>query len=83
MHRKLGRRDFLGTVAAAALLGTHSEGQEKNDGGTPAQREVRLEFLRPKELKEAQAACPTIFQPLGTIEWHGVHNVVGVDSLKA
>ncbi|MCW8984504.1 MAG: creatininase family protein, partial [Thermoanaerobaculales bacterium] len=55
----------------------------KKDDGTPAKREVRLEFLRPKELEEAQAACPTIFQPLGTIEWHGVHNVVGVDSLKA
>ena len=44
---------------------------------------MRLEFLRPKELKEAQSKCPTIFQPLGTIEWHGVHNVVGVDSVKA
>ena len=83
MHRKLRRRDLLGTAAAAALLGTHSKGQEGTEGSTPAQREVRLEFLRPKELKEAQAACPTIFQPLGTIEWHGVHNVVGVDSLKA
>ena len=79
MQRKLGRRDFLGTAAAAALLGTHSNGQEQKE----TQREVRLEYFRPKELKEAQAACPTIFQPLGTIEWHGVHNVVGVDSLKA
>ena len=79
MQRKLGRRDFLGTAAVAALLGTNSNGQEQKE----TQREVRLEYLRPKELKEAQAVCPTIFQPLGTIEWHGVHNVVGVDSLKA
>ncbi len=79
MQRKLGRRDFLGTAAATALLGTNSKGQQQKE----AQREVRLEYLRPKELKEAQAACSTIFQPLGTIEWHGVHNVVGVDSLKA
>jgi len=79
MHRKLGRRDFLGTAAAAALLVTRSKGQQQKE----AKREVRLEYLRPKELKEAQAVCPTIFQPLGTIEWHGVHNVVGVDSLKA
>jgi creatinine amidohydrolase len=79
MQRKLGRRDFLGTAAATALLGTNSKGQEQKE----TQREVRLEYLRPKELKESQAACPTIFQPLGTIEWHGVHNVVGVDSLKA
>jgi len=27
--------------------------------------------------------CPTLFQPLGTIEWHGLHNIVGVDALKA
>jgi len=79
MQQKLGRRDFLGAAAAAALLGTRSEGQQQKE----APREVRLEYLRPKELEEAQAACPTIFQPLGTIEWHGVHNVVGVDALKA
>ncbi len=83
MNRKLRRRELLGTAAAGALLGSLSAGQEMNDAGTAAQREVRLEFLRPKEIKEAQAECPTIFQPLGTIEWHGVHNVVGVDSLKA
>jgi creatinine amidohydrolase len=83
MNRTLKRREFLGTAAAGALLGSLSAGQEMNDAGTAAQREVRLEFLRPKELKEAQTKCPTIFQPLGTIEWHGAHNVVGVDSLKA
>ena len=83
MNRKLRRREFLGTAAAGALLGPLSVGQEMNDAGAAAQREVRLEFLRPKELKEAQTKCPTIFQPLGTIEWHGVHNVVGVDSVKA
>jgi creatinine amidohydrolase len=83
MHEKLRRRDFLGTVAAAALFGGDSKGQGKKEESLSAQREVRLEFLRPKELEEAQAACPTIFQPLGTIEWHGVHNIVGVDALKA
>jgi len=83
MVRKLKRREFLGAAAAGALLSSHSLGQETTGSGPPAQREVRLEFLRPKEIDEAQAACPTIFQPLGTIEWHGVHNVVGVDSVKA
>lgn len=83
MYQNLRRRDFLAATTAAALLGADSKGQEKKEGKAPAQREVRLEFLRPKELEEAQAACPTIFQPLGTIEWHGVHNVVGVDALKA
>ncbi len=83
MNRKLRRREFLGTAAAGALIGSLSAGQEMNDANAESPREVRLEFLWPKELKEAQTKCPTIFQPLGTIEWHGVHNVVGVDSMKA
>ena len=83
MNKKLKLLEFLGTAAAGMLLGSHSAAQETNDTGTTTQREVRLEYLRPKELKEAQTKCPTIFQPLGTIEWHGVHNCVGVDSLKA
>jgi len=45
--------------------------------------EVRFEYLKPREIEEAMTACPTLFQPLGTIEWHGVHNVVGVDAIKA
>ena len=28
-------------------------------------------------------ACGTLFQPLGTIEWHGLHNIVGLDAIKA
>ncbi|MCX8038560.1 MAG: creatininase family protein [Candidatus Sumerlaeia bacterium] len=47
------------------------------------QREVRLERLRPREIEQAMAACPTLFQPLGTIEWHGLHNIVGLDAVKA
>lgn len=78
MARTLGRRRFLGTAAAGALLGSSSA-----QGGATETREVRLEFLRPKELAEARAVCGTIFQPLGTIEWHGVHNVLGVDAVKA
>ncbi|MCX7003376.1 MAG: creatininase family protein [bacterium] len=45
--------------------------------------EVRLEWLRPRAIEAAQAACPTLLQPLGTIEWHGLHNVVGLDAVKA
>jgi hypothetical protein len=77
MSEKLRRRDFLAAAATASLLGSSVNGQEQKE----TQREVRLEFLRPKELEEAQTSCPTIFQPLGTIEWHGVHNVVGVDAV--
>jgi creatinine amidohydrolase len=77
------RREFLGAMAAGAILDSLAVAQETKGQDSTVQREVRLEFLRPKELKEAQTSCPTIFQPLGTIEWHGVHNVVGVDSVKA
>lgn len=45
--------------------------------------EVRLEYLMPREVESAMAACPTLYLPLGTIEWHGLHNVVGLDAVKA
>ncbi len=77
MAQQFGRRRFLGG-AAGALLGSSSVSAD-----AAGQREVRLEFLHPKELEEAKAACGTIFQPLGTIEWHGVHNVLGLDAVKA
>ncbi len=48
-----------------------------------AEREVRLEWLRPAEIEAAQRDCPTLFQPLGTLEWHGLHNVTGLDAVKA
>lgn len=75
MTRQLGRREFIGAAATGTLLAAAPANEPK--------REVRLEFLKPKEIDEAQDQCPTIFQPLGTIEWHGVHNVVGVDAVKA
>jgi creatinine amidohydrolase len=83
MTEGLGRREFLGSAVVGPLLGPLIAGGETNKSDARNVREVRLEFLRPKELKEAQTACPTIFQPLGTIEWHGIHNVVGVDAVKA
>jgi creatinine amidohydrolase len=83
MTGKLRRRELLSGGAAGVLLGSLAGGQETDSSDASASKEVRLEFLRPKELEEAQAACATIFQPLGTIEWHGVHNVVGVDAVKA
>lgn len=45
--------------------------------------EVRLEYLMPREIEEAMKVCATLFVPIGTIEWHGVHNVVGLDAVKA
>jgi len=83
MNREFGRRELLGAAAASALLGSASAAKQSDSPDSPAEREVRLEFLRPREIDQAQADCPTIFQPLGTIEWHGVHNVVGLDAVKA
>jgi len=83
MIREFGRRQFIEAAAAGALLNSHPAQGQSQDAGSTAEREVRLEFLHPREIEEAQKACPTIFQPLGTIEWHGVHNVVGLDAVKA
>lgn len=77
MTQQFGRRQFLGATGGT-LLGFSSARAKADEP-----REVRLEFLHPRELEEARAVCATIFQPLGTIEWHGMHNVLGVDAVKA
>lgn len=83
MTRRIGRREFLGSAVGATISGSALVDSEASVADKQANRQVRLEYLRPAEIRKAQADCATIFQPLGTIEWHGVHNVVGVDSLKA
>lgn len=45
-------------------------------------REVRYERLRPAQIVEARNAAPVAYLPIGTIEWHGEHNPVGLDTLK-
>jgi len=50
MNREFGRREFLGAAAAGALLGSASAAKESNSPDSPVHREVRLEFLRPKEI---------------------------------
>lgn len=52
-------------------------------GFSVGEPEVRLEMLRPKEIEDRMADCGTLFLPLGTIEWHGLHNIVGLDAVKA
>jgi len=42
-------------------------------------REVCWERLLPAEFREAMAALPVVFLPLGTVEWHGEHNALGLD----
>ncbi len=43
---------------------------------------VCYERLRPAEIVAAREACPVAWIPIGTIEWHGAHNPVGLDTLK-
>lgn len=44
--------------------------------------EVRYERLRPDQIVAQRAACPVAYLPIGTIEWHGEHNPVGLDTHK-
>jgi creatinine amidohydrolase len=43
---------------------------------------VRYERLRPAQIAARRRDCPVAYLPIGTIEWHGVHNPVGLDTLK-
>jgi len=45
--------------------------------------EVRLERMRPGQVDAAKAARPAIYVPFGSVEWHGIHNPVGLDATKA
>lgn len=45
--------------------------------------EVRLEYMRPEEAAAAKERCPYMYVAFGSIEWHGYHNAVGLDALKA
>lgn len=45
--------------------------------------EVRYEFMRPAQIVAAREAFPAVYLPIGTLEWHGPHNPVGLDAIKA
>jgi creatinine amidohydrolase len=40
-------------------------------------------MLRPDQIVVRRQACPVAYVPIGTIEWHGVHNPTGADTLQA
>jgi len=44
---------------------------------------VCYEWLRPHEIVERRQAHPLAYLPLGTLEWHGEQNPIGLDGLKA
>lgn len=46
-------------------------------------REVRLERMRPDQIDAARRERAAIYLPFGALEWHGYHNPVGLDCLKA
>ncbi len=48
-----------------------------------AGREVRIERMRPAQVDEAKQGRAAIYVPFGSLEWHGYHNPVGLDALKA
>ncbi len=45
--------------------------------------EVRYHMLRPSQIVERRKACPVVYIPIGNLEWHGVHNPTGADTLQA
>jgi creatinine amidohydrolase len=40
-------------------------------------------MLRPAQIVERRQQCSVAYIPIGTIEWHGVHNPLGSDTLQA
>jgi creatinine amidohydrolase len=45
--------------------------------------EVRYHMCRPAQVRARRDACPVVYIPIGTIEWHGPQNPLGADSLQA
>ena len=44
---------------------------------------VQFEELLPHEIVEARTKKPVAFLPVGTLEWHGEHDCMGLDAVKA
>ncbi len=45
--------------------------------------EVRYHMLRPGQVVARRKDTPVVYIPIGTLEWHGVHNPLGADTLQA
>ncbi|MCC7354243.1 MAG: creatininase family protein [Anaerolineae bacterium] len=46
-------------------------------------QEIRYQMLRPDQVVARRQECPVVYIPIGTLEWHGVHNPLGADTLQA
>ena len=44
---------------------------------------IQWKLMLPEEFRAAFARLPICYLPLGTVEWHGEHDALGLDSLKA
>ena len=44
---------------------------------------MKYEELRPAQINEVLRECPLAYIVWGSHEWHGVHNPIGLDTLKA
>jgi len=45
--------------------------------------EVRWENLRPRDMEKRTNELPVVYVPFGSLEWHGYHNPLGLDAIKA
>jgi creatinine amidohydrolase len=45
--------------------------------------EVRYHMLRPAEIVARRNEAPVAYLPIGGLEWHGIHNAPGADTLQA
>ncbi|HQK96049.1 MAG TPA: creatininase family protein [Armatimonadota bacterium] len=82
---RVRRREFLKAMAAGTVLAARASAQATQEGPPMAADgpKVQWELMLPHEMKAALEACPTAFVPLGTLEWHGYQNALGLDALKA
>ena len=46
-------------------------------------QEYLFERMRPGQVRAARQRMDIAFLPLGALEWHGVHNPLGLDAIKA
>lgn len=46
-------------------------------------REGCLEWMRPEQIQACRERADVVLLPLGTLEWHGVQNPIGVDGIKS
>lgn len=44
---------------------------------------IQYELARPSQIREVMEVAPVAWVPFGALEWHGEHNPLGLDGLKA